>query len=233
MVAVAGYRWLMRHVVWDWNGTLLDDHHVVVAGLNAVLAEVGLPPVDLDTYQQIYTRPVQVFYERLFGRPIANEEWPRLDEVYHDGYHDAIGQADLATDARDALDLVTAAGATQSLLSMYQHDDLLPLVERYGILSRFVLVEGLRGPGGGLKAPFLARHLERVAAVDGHGPSGQRVVVIGDALDDAHAAAELGVGCVLYDGGSHPREALDAVGVPVASSLLDAVALADVVPSAG
>ncbi len=216
----------MRHVVWDWNGTLLDDRHVVVAGLNTVLAEVGIAPIGLDTYQQIYTRPVQVFYERLFGRAIAPEEWPRLDEVYHDGYHDALGQAGLAADALEALDLVAAAGATQSLLSMYQHDDLLPLVERYGIFPRFLLVEGLRGPGGGLKAPFLAQHLERVAAVDGHGPPGQRVVVIGDALDDAHAAAEVGVGCVLYDGGSHPREALDAVGVPVAASLVDAVRLA-------
>src|SRR5690606_26466060 len=55
----------MPHVIWDWNGTLFDDGHLVIEGLNAVLADQGLPAMDAEAYRAAYTRPVQRFYERL------------------------------------------------------------------------------------------------------------------------------------------------------------------------
>ena len=212
------------HIVWDWNGTLFDDQPMVIAGLNVALAAAGLPPTDQDTYQRLYTRPVQVFYERLFGRAIEPAEWELIDEAFHTGYREAIVDAQLATDATDALQRVEAAGASQSLLSMYRHDDLLPLIDRYAIAGRFIRVDGLRGEGGGVKAPYLEAHLERVAAANGGTPA--EVLVIGDAKDDAAAAAHVGAACVLYDGGSHPRHELEATGFPVAGSLTEAVELA-------
>lgn len=212
----------MRHVVWDWNGTLLDDQRLVVDALNAVLEDAGLPPADLETYQRLYTRPVRRFYERLFARPISDREWARVDEVYHDAYRAGIEDARLASDAPDALDVIEDAGLTQSLLSMYRHRELVPLVRRLGVDGRFVRVDGLRGTGGGRKAGELEAHLEALA---GPGDPSQ-VVVIGDALDDAVAAAHVGAGCVLYDGGSHPRAALERAGPPVASTLTGALEVA-------
>jgi phosphoglycolate phosphatase-like HAD superfamily hydrolase len=107
---------------------------------------------------------------------------------------------------------------------MYRHDELVPLVTRLGVHDHFVRIDGLRGPGGGLKAPYLEAHLERVVHAAGDDPS--RVLIVGDALDDAAAAAHVGTRCVLYDGGSHPREELERAGVPVADSLVHALDLA-------
>jgi phosphoglycolate phosphatase-like HAD superfamily hydrolase len=216
----------MRHVVWDWNGTLFDDQHLVLEGLGAVLDVAGLPRIDLVTYQRLYTRPVQVFYERLFGRAIGREEWDALDELYHHGYRTALDGAWLTSGAEEALRRAAEAGHTQSLLSMWRHDELVPLVARLGIGPHFVRVDGLRGAAGGHKAPYLAAHLQRLPA--GRGADPGRVVVVGDALDDAAAAAEVGAACVLYDGGSHPRAELDAAGVPVADGLLEALELAGI-----
>jgi phosphoglycolate phosphatase-like HAD superfamily hydrolase len=213
----------MRHIVWDWNGTLFDDQHLVLEGLAAVLDAAGLPRVDLVTYQRLYTRPVQVFYERLFGRSIGPEEWEALDELYHRGYRDALAHATLAADAEVALRRAAASGRSQSLLSMWRHDELVPLVDRLQIGAHFVRVDGLRGAAGGLKAPHLAAHLERLPGDAGRDPAA--VLVIGDALDDAAAAAEVGAACVLYDGGSHPRVELEAAGVPVADRLTEALDL--------
>jgi phosphoglycolate phosphatase-like HAD superfamily hydrolase len=212
------------HIVWDWNGTLFDDQPMVIAGLNVALAAAGLPPTDQTTYQRLYTRPVQVFYERLFGRSIEPEEWEVIDEAFHTGYRDAIVDAQLAADAAEALARAAAVGASQSLLSMYRHDDLVPLIDRFAIAERFIRVDGLRGAGGGVKAPHLEAHLDRVAAANGGPPA--EVLVIGDAKDDAVAAAHVGAACVLYDGGSHPRDELEATGFPVADSLTEAVELA-------
>jgi phosphoglycolate phosphatase-like HAD superfamily hydrolase len=217
----ASSRTAATHVVWDWNGTLFDDQHLVVGALNAVLDEVGLERTDLATYQRLYTRPVQRFYERLFGRPIQPDEWQRIDDVYHHGYRSALHEATLAADAADALATVEESGGTQSLLSMWRHHELVGLVDELGIAGRFARVDGVRGEGGGHKAPFLEAHLERLIHLAGDDPD--RVVMVGDALDDAAAAAHVGARCVLYDGGSHPRAELERAGVPVASSLTDAV----------
>lgn len=214
----------MRHLVWDWNGTLLDDHQLVVDALNGVLVAAGIAPVDLATYQSAYTRPLDVFYARLFGRPIAAEEWPEIDARYHATYRAGLADAGLHPEALPALRTAAAQGMSQSLLSMYPHDDLLPLVDRFDLTPHFLRVDGLRGGGGGRKAPHLTAHLD-VLVASGQVQRGE-VVVIGDALDDAHAAAELAVDCVLYDGGSHPRAALESLGVPVVDGLEAAVALA-------
>jgi phosphoglycolate phosphatase-like HAD superfamily hydrolase len=83
-----------------------------------------------------------------------------------------------------------------------------------GLGDMMVLVDGNRAGGGETKAAHLEHHLRALDGVLGHLDPG-RVLVIGDSLDDARAAREVGVPCVLYDGGSHHREELEAAGVPV------------------
>ena len=217
----------MRHVVWDWNGTLLDDQQLVVASVNAVMALVDAPAITLADYQRHYTRPVHRFYERLLGRALTPGEWERFDHTYHVHYRRLLAdRATLTDDAPAALARVAKAGGTQSLLSMWRHEELVPLVARLGLDHHFVRVDGLRNGYGGRKAAFLVDHLATVAAATGDEPS--EVVVIGDAIDDAAAAAHVDARCVLYDGGSHPRAELEATGVPVAGSLLDALRIAGV-----
>ena len=149
----------IRHVVWDWNGTLVDDHVAVVAAINDALASLRLRPIDSHIFRTHNTRPVQRFYEQVAGRPIAPGEWQALDEAYHDSYSVWVERLELAHDAWAALAAAEAAGLTQSLLSMWRHRDLVPLVERLGIGPFFLRVDGLRVAGGGAKTEHLEAHL--------------------------------------------------------------------------
>ncbi len=208
----------MAHIVWDWNGTLLDDLAVVVAAVNVSLAELGAPPIDADTYRDHYTRPVHLFYERLLGRRLSPTEWTQVDEVFHVAYRTGVRDAYLTIDAEPALRQVASSGATQSLLSMWWHDELQPVIRRFGIDGFMERVDGNRGEAGETKLRHLAAHLEALGR--------DRAVVIGDSVDDGRAALELGLPCVMYDGGSHHRRGLEELGAPVADSLLAAVELA-------
>jgi phosphoglycolate phosphatase-like HAD superfamily hydrolase len=210
----------VRHVVWDWNGTLVDDHLAVVAAINHALATVALGPIDSEAFRTHFTRPVERFYERVAGRPMEPGEWRSLDEAYHHSYAAAVERLELAPDARQALAAAEAAGLGQSLLSMWRHQDLLALVERLGIGRYFARVDGLRVPGGGSKTEHLVEHLAAL------GVDPAAAVLVGDALDDLAAARAVGAGCVLYDGGTHHRAALEATGAPVAGSLTEALELA-------
>ncbi len=213
------------HVIWDWNGTLVDDLELVVAAVNLSLDDIGAPPIDADGYRTHYTRPVELFYEQVLGRPLQEREWRRIDRVFHEGYRTGVPSLPLTADARAAVEHVAAEGWTQSILSMWWHDELVAAAASHGLDRFMIRVDGNRGEAGETKLRHLRRHLhdldEELGALNLC-----RVVVIGDALDDAGAAREAGVWCVLYDGGSHHRVELAGVGMPVADTLLEAVDIA-------
>lgn len=211
---------LGRHVVWDWNGTLLDDLPVVLEAVNRTVVEMGGPTVDEQAYRDHYTRPVKLFYEGLFGRVISEDEWHHLNDAYHDAYYSTVDRASLAVDAMAAMDLVDDQGWAQSLLSMTPQQKLEQIVAGHGLLDRLHPVTGLPAQTGGHKTEHMVIHLRRL------GLGGDRVVVVGDTPDDVAAAKAVGAMAVLYDGGSHHRHHLDDVGVPVAESLVEAVEIA-------
>ncbi|MGW4238300.1 HAD family hydrolase [Streptomyces sp. NPDC004749] len=212
------------HLVWDWNGTILDDIQAVIGATNAAFAEMGLEPITLDRYRELYCVPVPVFYERLMGRLPTDAEWVVMDECFHRHYIARRAVCGLTAGVRELLARWRLDGGSQSLLSMYGHEELVPVVRGYGIEEHFVRVDGRTGPSGGSKAEHMERHLAALAA--GGAISAVRTVVIGDAVDDAVAAAHVGARAVLYTGGSHSRKSLEAVGVPVVDTLGEAVDMA-------
>jgi phosphoglycolate phosphatase-like HAD superfamily hydrolase len=210
------------HLVWDWNGTLLDDISAVIGATNAAFAEIGIEPITLARYRELYCVPIPRFYERLMGRLPTDAEWLVMDEAFHRHYTELRVVCALTHGVEELLVEWRAGGRSQSLLSMYGHEQLLPVVRQYGIERHFVRVDGRTGPSGGSKAAHMARH---VAALGGVAP--EQVVVIGDAVDDAVAAAHVGARAVLYTGGSHSRASLEPAGVPVVDTLAEAVELAE------
>ena len=209
-----------KHIVWDWNGTLLDDLRVVIEAANVSIGRFGVGPIDENAYRDHFTRPVRDFYDSLFGRPVTDGEWEELNNRFHDEYFSRVETASLTVDTLDALTAVEAYGWGQSLLSMSPQEWLEQIVLARGVSHRFVLVDGLRGPTGGLKAQHMAEHIDALEVEP------EMTVVVGDTPDDAVAARHVGARVVLYDGGSHHLPHLEIMGAPVAHSLMEAVEIA-------
>ncbi|MEU3844972.1 HAD family hydrolase [Streptomyces sp. NPDC028635] len=206
------------HIVWDWNGTLFHDNEAIIGATNAAFGELGLEPITLEQYRALYCVPVPKFYERLLGRLPTDAEWELMDGIFHRYYAEHRIRCELTVGAAELLAGWRSAGHSQSILSMYGHEDLVPLVRTFGIEEHFLRVDGRTGPSGGSKAEHMVRHLSLLTGVD---PA--RTVVIGDAADDAVAARHAGAQAVLYTGGSHSRASLEGVGVPVVDTLEEAV----------
>jgi phosphoglycolate phosphatase-like HAD superfamily hydrolase len=209
----------VAHLVWDWNGTLLDDLTLVVAATNVSLSTFGGPSITADDHRRDFRRPITAYYEYVLGRSVSEHEFLKLDRVYHDAYREGLVDVRLAEDAETAM---MSWPGTQSLLSMWFHDELVPEVTRRGLLSRFGRIDGLPTgvTGGGHKAEHLVEHLAAL------GVTPAETVLIGDSADDAYAAAEVGAACVLYGGGFTHPDRLRETGARVASSLVEAVRIA-------
>jgi phosphoglycolate phosphatase-like HAD superfamily hydrolase len=211
------------HVIWDWNGTLLDDVGAVVEATTVAFRQAGIDvAVSGETYRRSFTRPIHLFYERLLGRPIGHDEWVRLDHAFHGAYTRFEDRCTLAPGAREVLGEIRELGWTQSVCSMLPEEYLLPAVERQGIAGHFVRIDGLRGAErGGAKLKNLVAHL-------GHlGVALSRTVMVGDTVDDALAARGAGIACILLDSGAglHDSETIRSAGVPVAAGVPEAFAL--------
>lgn len=213
--------------MWDWNGTLVDDLPLVIAATNAAFASVGGPEITAAEHRRGFRRPIVDYYAEVLGRPVDEDEFNHLNKVFHDEYQAGLASCRLTADAEPAL---RAWPESQSLLSMWYHEELLPTVIQFGLSHHFIRVDGLRRGasssatgqkvGLGHKAPYLADHLAGLS-LDGDG-----VVLVGDTVDDAEAAAAAGAACVLYTGGFTDRELLLTTGAPVVDSLVEAVRLA-------
>jgi phosphoglycolate phosphatase-like HAD superfamily hydrolase len=210
------------HIVWDWNGTVFGDSRALIDATIDAFASCGLPPVTRATYQRRHTQPIIRFYELLAGRALTSDEQGRLDDCFRAAYARHRQSVTLTADAVEAFTLWTAAGGSQSLLSMYPHEQLVPLVTAAGIGHHFTRVDGSTGRDLAHKAPHLRRHLHE------QGIAPRRAVIVGDSLDDARAARECGIRCVLYHPGEdalHSREHFADAGVPVVPTLTAAVRL--------
>lgn len=214
---------MVQHVVWDWNGTLLDDFPATVGAQNDLAAAGwGWEPMDAAEYQERFRRPLQPYYEALAGRAFSAEEWAQLQAEWLDHYHRRRDAHGLAPDAHAVLTALGEAGLTQSVCSMYTHEHLVDALGRYEIDRYLIAALGNDGTQHH-KDRQLVRHLEAVHAVVGS--TAVDAVIIGDTLDDAHAADHAGIGCVLVTTGEMPRHRLAATGHPVADSLTDALAV--------
>ena len=210
------------HIVWDWNGTLLDDTGACIGALNEMLARRGLEPISVDFYRKHFAFPVRSFYESI-GVKLENEDWNRLAREYHDEYH--ARPAQLARGTFAALERVKGMGEGQSILSALRQDMLATDSAKFGVAGYMHRIWGSDNLDGGSKLESARRFFN--ALVEDGVVKGDLsdAVMIGDAIHDWEVASALGVKCVLFSGGGHSRERLLPLA-PVADTPLEAVDLA-------
>ena len=208
----------MKYVVWDWNGTLLDDTQAALDTLNAMLAKRGGRSIAMDFYRDHFSFPVKPFYEAI-GVRLGDEDWDALAREYHDIY--ALQPKRLNCETIAALERVKSAGCAQSIVSALRQDLLDAITAELGVAPYMERICGVDNLDGRSK---LDRAREMLADVSA-GRSGLEFVMIGDSLHDKEVADALGIGCVLCDQGSHAGWRLRSVA-PTGSTLLEAVDIA-------
>ena len=208
------------YILWDWNGTLLDDTEAALATLNEMIAVRGGQPIEMEFYRDHFAFPVRPFYDKIGIVAHYEDEWNGIAREYHEVY--GRQPKKLNPLAVTALEMAKEAGCRQSMVSALRQDLLEADMARNGVTKYFERICGSDNLDGASKldrARVLLRTLSDTV------PSDTRFVLIGDALHDKEVADALGIDCILCAQGSHAAWRLRAVA-PTGETLVDALRLA-------
>ena len=201
----------IRQVLWDWNGTLLDDLWYAIGVRNRTFPLFGLSGVyTLEEYYRQFTFPIRTYYE---NAGVTDEIFDDVAHAWMAEYERGFATVPLHGDAVETLDRIRSAGMTQSVLSATRRDMLISQLDQFHLLPYFDHVLGLSDIYARSKIDVGRAYLEEC------GISPAETVLIGDSLHDAEVADALGTHCILVTRGHQSAETLQKAGVPLADSL--------------
>ena len=199
-------------LIWDWNGTILDDRKLCFAIENELLRERGMREITEEWYLDHFSFPVQDYYRRM-GYTFETESYEAVSAIFMERYRARYRTCALRAGVLDVLNAAQAQGFRQTLLSVTRQDDLILQAETFGAAQCFSEILG--------QADELARskteRAEAYLAACGIAPDD--ALFIGDTNHDAETAAAVGCRCVLLTGGHQSAAVLRRCGVPVFDSV--------------
>ena len=195
-----------KNIVWDWNGTLLDDVRISVDTINRMLEQKNLKRLTVDNYKSIFGFPVKAYYE-LIGFDFSRDDWEEVSINFVNTYNALAKDVELTPGIMPVLEGLKERGVRQYILSALQEDLLINMLERFHIRGYF---DGVCGSNNIYADGKVARGEEmlRTFPID---PS--ETLMVGDTLHDADVAEALGFDVCLYSGGHNSAERLREKGM--------------------
>lgn len=200
------------HIIWDFNGTILDDVRAGISSINRMLIPRGLAPVgSVEQYREVFDFPVEGYYRRL-GLDLEKEDFKTvLAPLWVSYYNEECRAAPLFAGVRELNLAIRAAGLPQSILSASEKGMMMAQLAERGAADWFDEVWGTDS--------IHAYGKQELARAWRAAHPGVRAMLIGDTIHDAETAAIVGADCILVAGGHQSRERLEATGARVVSSL--------------
>lgn len=182
------------HVIWDWNGTILNDIELMIEVIGEILDEHGLPRINRQHYCELFGFPIKNYYQTL-GFDFEKVPFERLSEKFMAGYRRGLQNTQLHSGMVDLLDSLQQSKISQSILSAAQESYLEEQLKHFGIRHYFDHVYGLKDHHAASK---LERGRELMA--EARLPI-ESTILIGDTDHDLEVGKALGVEVLLLADG--------------------------------
>ncbi|MHC1707655.1 MAG: HAD family hydrolase [Bacteroidales bacterium] len=202
----------IRTIIWDWNGTLLDDMDICVDSINILLEKRGLPLMNLEKYRSIFTFPVIDYYKTI-GFDFDKEPYDSVAIEFISIYLNKLKSASIFQEVRPTLEIFKEKGYQQAILSAMEQENLLISVNSKGIQDYFSCIYGTDDHYAHGKTYLLSRIL-KCLDVDP-----KETLLIGDTLHDHEVALSAGCNCLLVAAGHQEKRRLDTAGCQVINNL--------------
>lgn len=205
---------MYQNVIWDFNGTIIDDVTIGLDALNVLLRKYGYDQItDLNYYKSIFGFPIKDYYARagfdfnIISYDVLAPEWVK-EYLAHEP------EAPIISGVKEALNAFKHAGVKQFLVSATEIGMLTEQLNARGIFSVFNGVYGLDNIKAAGKKDIVR---QVISGLEG------RTVMIGDTIHDAECADAAGVDIILVSAGHQSYERLSATGHKTVHTINEAV----------
>ncbi len=182
------------HIIWDWNGTLLNDTHICVDVIGEMLESHQLEKLSSEKYRDTFRFPIIEYYRNL-GFNFEKVPFEVLADDFMNRYRKNLHKVSLYEGTPELLGQLKEENKTLSILSAAKESDLHAGLKRHNILHFFDHIFGL-------KDHFAATKIERGKELLKHwGGDKEEAILVGDTDHDIEVANELGIeALILADG---------------------------------
>lgn len=195
-------------IIWDWNGTLLNDTELCVQTINEMLRKRGLQQLTVPEYKAVFSFPVKDYYQKI-GFDFIAEPFEIPAREFIDNYNEQVHSCHLHEHSLTVLNHFQSFGIRQFILSAMKQDALDLCLEQQQINHFFEHVSGLDNHYAASKFENGQLLISKLSL------NASELVLIGDTVHDFEVASELGCHCVLIANGHQSRQILESTGVLV------------------
>ena len=191
----------MQYVIFDFNGTVLDDVAVALKAENYTIEHYGLDrqPLTMDEYLHIFTFPVKDYYEKV-GFDWNKYSYEEVGRYWFDWYCALKPEYRIYDGVIELLEENRKKGIKNILLSASSLVELKKQLDELGIAHYFDEVLGLGDIYAGSK--------EDIAVNWAKDKNKEECVMLGDSLHDLDVARAMGIRCVLIAKGHQAKDLL-------------------------
>ena len=204
----------LKHIIWDWNGTLLDDRWLTISAMNNVLARRSMDELTEDRYLQLFTFPVIEYYRRL-GFDFEKDSFSELGTEFINEYNTRAFEPKLHDGIIDLISQLSKNGVSHSILSASSQKILDKLASYHNIDHYFKAVFGQDNHYAYGKIETGKMWINK------SGIDPKRTLFIGDTEHDLEVANAVGAHCALLSWGHTSAERLEKMEVNVYNTVLD------------
>lgn len=202
-----------KYIIWDWNGTILDDLQINFEVENALLSRRGRTLIkDLEEYQEKFQFPIIKFYESL-DFDLENERFEDIAREYVLEFDERFYELEIFPDAESVIREFKYKGIEQIILSQTEQRWLEKQVRVHDIDYLFTELLGAKDIYVKGKVAIALEWITR------NDIDTAQVLMVGDTLHDFEVAENIGCDCILIARGHQSKERLLETGVPVLDSI--------------
>ena len=127
----------MKIILFDWNGTLLDDIPIWYASICEIFKNYGkMPPTIAEYFQELEGDYLKIYRSR--GIEASRDE---INAIYETHYESLIRAATLFPDVCDTLESIANKGIIMGLITAQKEFLVTPLLEKFGLSHLFKYCE--------------------------------------------------------------------------------------------
>jgi phosphoglycolate phosphatase len=204
----------MQTVIWDWNGTLLDDIDFCVSAINSLLKKRNLAQLNRELYKDVFTFPVQNYYEAI-GFNFEKEQFAIPANEFMKIYTSGVNQCKLHPSSVEILSYFKTCDVRQFVLSAMKQELLEETLKHQSIFNFF---EGVFGVNNNYGISKIERGKQLISELK---LNRNETWIIGDTIHDFEVAKELRIKCILIADGHQSEERLQNTGTTVIRKLDD------------